>query len=300
MEKAAIAKVFADVGCQGWLCVREVHGPGAVTLDAEDLVVSASVAKIAVALEVFRQAHLGRLDLRERVRVCAADRTVGPTGFSTFDDDVEVSVRDLARMMMVVSDNAATDVLIDLVGLDAVHVILRSLGLHQTVVPTPFRDMLDSIGQDLGFTGWAELMRVNSSSPRDAARIDKLLPRVRALQPGQTTRTTAAETATLLSLIWRDEAGPPSACAQVRQLMAAQLTRNRLAMGFTRSVKIAAKTGSLAGIIRNEAGVIEYPDGRRYVAAVFTRAHQPGVNEHQINHAIGASAALAIQSLYTR
>jgi Beta-lactamase enzyme family len=62
--------------------------------------------------------------------------------------------------------------------------------------------------------------------------------------------------ATLLRLIWRDEAGPAEACAQVRRMMARQVTRQRLALGFPRAgVQVAAKSGSLLGVIRNEVGV---------------------------------------------
>jgi beta-lactamase class A len=298
--EAAIAKEFAEAGCRGWVCVREVDGTGAVELGSGDTVVASSVIKVAVALEVFRQAHDGRLDPRERVRLTPASSTAGPVGLSNFADDAEVSVRDLARMMLVVSDNAATDVLIDRVGLGAVHATLRSLGLHRTVIPVPLRDMLDSIGQDAGFSGWAELVRVTGSSAREDARVDALLPSVRALQPEHALRTTPAEMARLLCLIWRNEAGPPAACAQVRALMAAQLTRHRLAMGFPRGVKIAAKSGSLLGIVRNEAGVIEFPGGRRYAAAIFTRAPRTGADDNRINTTIGTAAARAVEALRQR
>ena len=55
-------------------------------------------------------------------------RTPGPTGLSVFADEAELSVRDLALMMMAVSDNAATDILIGLAGLDSINATLASLG----------------------------------------------------------------------------------------------------------------------------------------------------------------------------
>ncbi|MDX6351464.1 MAG: beta-lactamase class [Streptomyces sp.] len=59
---------------------------------------------------------------------------------------------------------------------------------------------------------------------------------------------------------------------------------------------MAAKSGGLAGVVRNEVGVIAYPDGRRYAAAVFTRS-RPGSDEAPINAAIGAAAARAVSAL---
>jgi beta-lactamase class A len=61
-------------------------------------------------------------------------------------------------------------------------------------------------------------------------------------------------------------------------------------------VKVAAKSGSLVGIIRNEIGVISYPDGDQYAAAVFTRS-PPGSHDAAISHAIGAATAWAVTRL---
>ncbi len=71
-----------------------------------------------------------------------------------------------------------------------------------------------------------------------------------------------------------------------------------MALGFPRAgVQVAAKSGSLLGIIRNEVGVISLPGGHRYAVAVFTRADRPYRNEHEINAAIGTAAAQAIEYL---
>lgn len=100
---------------------------------------AASVFKVAVALEMFTQAATGRLDHGKRIRVTSAQRTPGPTGLSVFADEADLSVRDLAMMMLTISDNAATDVLIDLAGLDAIHATLASLGLRRTIIPRRLR-----------------------------------------------------------------------------------------------------------------------------------------------------------------
>lgn len=293
-----VARAFQEAGCQGWLCAMEVDGEGEACHDADESVVSASVFKVAVALEVFRQASAGRLDPARRVRVDPADATPGPTGISVFADEAELSVRDLALLMLSVSDNAATDVLIGLVGLDAVNATLGELGLTGTVVPVNVAAELDWIGQDAGFAGYADLVRRGASLSPEQERhaIGKALAG-RAFDPYRTIRTTARETAALLRLIWRDEAGPPDACADVRRLMSLQVTRQRIALGFPRSgVRVAAKSGTLLGLIRNEAAAISYPD-RQYTVAVFTRAHDQWAREHEINAAIGKAAAIAIEFL---
>jgi beta-lactamase class A len=116
------------------------------------------------------------------------------------------------------------------------------------------------------------------------------------LDPLRGTRTTAGDMASLLGLIWADRAGPAAACERVRAVMARQLTRHRIASGFRLPVQVAAKSGSLVGMIRNEIGVISYPDGRRYAAAVFTRS-RPGSDDLAISTAIGMATARAVAAL---
>jgi beta-lactamase class A len=294
-----IEDIFAAAGCQGWLCASTVDGSAEVTLDADVPVVAASVFKVLVALEFFRQVEAGRLTPTTRVHLPAGAGTPGPTGFSLFADDVEVSLRDLALMMLAVSDNVATDVLLDRVGLDAVNATAADLGLTGSVIVGSLRDLLASVGQDLGFAGWQELQDAANdprATPEYVAGLRRRLVTVSALDPPRTTRTTARDMATLLRLIWRDEAGPAAACARVRQAMAAQVTR-RMAAGFRTEVKVAAKSGGLLGVVRNEIGVVEYPDGGRYAVAVCTRAAEPFQRENEINAVIGAAAALAVDQL---
>lgn len=282
MADAEFSELFGRAGCRGWLCVREVEGDGEVAYGADEPVAAASVFKIAVALEVYRQASAGALDPAERIRVRPQERTPGPTGLSVFADEAELSVRDLVTMMMTISDNAATDVLLDRVGLDRVRATLAGLGLPGTVIPAPLRDELDVIGRDAGFVGWAELERAAASLPADEERrVQQRMVASGALDPRLAIRTTARETATLLWLIWRDEAGPAAACAPVRQAMARQVTRQRLGPG----VRAARIRGG--GQERVSAGRDPQRGGRHPAAG---RRALRGRGVHQGQPAVGAGA----------
>lgn len=91
--------------------------------------------------------------------------------------------------------------------------------------------------------------------------------------------------------------GLTAACQRVRTLMARQLARHRLASAFRLPVQVAARSGSLLGVVRNEIGVISYPDGRQYAAAVFTRS-RPGADDFAISLAIGTAASQAVTALH--
>lgn len=74
------------------------------------------------------------LDATERVEVPAEGRTLGGTGLSAMRDPITISLRDLAMLMMSVSDNHATDVLVDLLGTDAINATTAKLGFPNTVI----------------------------------------------------------------------------------------------------------------------------------------------------------------------
>jgi beta-lactamase class A len=171
--------------------------------------------------------------------------------------------------------------------------------------PGPFRGIplcqkttVNSIGQDAGFADYAAMTaRWSQASAEENELVVNRMLTVDAVTPERTTHTTPRDMARLLRLIWSDEAGPREACARLRTILGHQLTRHRLASSFQPPIQVSAKSGGLMGVVRNEIGVIQYPDGRAYAAAVFTKAHQPRHREAEINTAIGAVAAVAIEKL---
>ncbi|WP_280692097.1 class A beta-lactamase-related serine hydrolase [Kitasatospora sp. GAS204B] len=292
-----IGAIFEQAGCEGALRVESLDDGAAFGFHPDEPVVLASVAKVLIALEAETWFADGRLDPREPVTLPAADRTLGPTGISLFEDDAVVSWRDMVVLMLTISDNHTTDALLRRVGVDSVNATAARLGLGNTVLVSDLRTMIDSLAQDLGRADWADLLTWTATlSEAEMARVDELLPSTRALDPARGTRSTPREMTRLLRLLWADQAGPAAACARVRSVLGKQLTRHRLAGGFRRPVRVAAKSGSLVGVVRNEIGVIAYPDGSRYAAAVFTRS-RPGADDAAINTAIGSAAARAVATL---
>jgi beta-lactamase class A len=284
----SLEAIFDAAGAEGFVHAREIDGDRATGHRSDELVVTASVFKIAVLVELLRRGASGDLDLSERVRVGAADRTMGPTGLSVTVDDVELSWRDLAYLMMSVSDNTATDVIMRRLGLHAINATLRDLGLQRTTLVGDCAVLLGSLADDTGIDV-AKVMRLADVDP-------SALAKWRSLDPERTSRTTPEEITRVLAMIWRDEAGPPDACAQARRIMALQVWPHRLTSGFPDGVMLAAKTGTLPGI-RNEAGVVTYPDGKRYAVGVFTRARSYVERQPAIDASIGAAAFAAVEAL---
>lgn len=256
---------------------------------ADEQVVIASVFKILLVLEFARQAAVGQLDPTERVRIGAADR-LGGWGTAGCADDVELSLRDLAFFAMSVSDNTAADLLMRRVGPDVVPLLAAELGLTRTRVVGGPRQLLESMFADVGARDAADFARIFAELPEERVR------RLRVFDPDHTTSSTAREITRLLSLIWRDEAGPAGACALVRDLMARQLFWTRLPSGFPPEVRVSAKTGTLPGL-HIEAGVAEYPDGGRYAVAVFAQTERLNTRRIDVDLAMGEAARVAVETL---
>jgi beta-lactamase class A len=285
------------------VCAAPVTGGSAVEHAADDLVTPASVMKIQIALATLESIATGREDGTRRVLLAGNRRTPGPVGVSLMADDVEISVRDLVPLMMTISDNVATDALIDQIGLSTINDLTSALGLERTRIASDLMTMLDDMAREVGFADYPALTAFtpDESGEMSSDVIRERLSATSALDPSRGSRTTARETVRLLQLIWTDQAVAPQACGQLRRTMSQQLTKHRIAAGFGPDVTVAAKSGGLMGVVRNEAGVVRYPDGQEYAVAVFTRSDpRAKADERAVNAAIGEIARQALTLLRPR
>jgi beta-lactamase class A len=108
----------------------------------------ASVLKVQIALAVESAIASGRIDGTAPRVLPRTARTPGPTGISLMRDDVTMSVRDLVAAMLTISDNVATDALIEALGLDEINRCTRSLGLETTWIAADLGATLDAIAAD--------------------------------------------------------------------------------------------------------------------------------------------------------
>ncbi|MEU6058956.1 serine hydrolase [Streptomyces sp. NPDC047097] len=286
---AALRTVFEEAGVEGFVHARDIDGDGEVAFRADAPVIVASIRKIPVALTYARQAAAGALDRTARHTVTAAHREGGGIGTDSCRDDVTLSIRDLAFLMLSMSDNAATDKLMEILGTDRVRAVATELGCPRLPVGR-YHELWDPVWQELGLDPDgdldAQLEQVSEDRIRGLAMLD----------PTRSPAATPREITSLLTAIWRDRAGPASACAEVRALMGRQLSVHRLAAGFGDEVGVAAKNGSLWGVL-NEAAVVEYPDGGRYAVAVFLRTPALGGGNPAADAAIGRAARTAVDHL---
>jgi beta-lactamase class A len=255
---------------------------------ADDKAITASVFKLPVLIELCRQADEGEIDATTPITVPVEGRAHGPNGLSVMRDPLTASLRDLAWQMMGISDNAATDFICEQVGVDKVVANLHRLGIHNTRIDGDCRFLFKTFLEDL------QVESVEGLKPTRA-----LLDGLRAIDPEQSAHvSTPRDMTTLLGLIWDDKAASPEACTEARRILGLQVWPHRLASGFADNddVKTSGKTGTLP-TIRNEVGVVEYPDGGRYAVACFTRAESVSFKNPAADAVIGTAARYAVDVL---
>ncbi|MEU6841759.1 serine hydrolase [Streptomyces sp. NPDC046716] len=281
----AFRTAFTDAGVNGWLHALDIDTGAELDWQGNQLVCTASVHKLPLLVALHERAAAGELDLTEQVECPPIGRTAGPTGLAAMLDPARLSLRDLAYLMMAVSDNAAADLLLARVGLDAVNRTTLRIGLTHTLAVHSFGAAMTMIKEDAGPDGARAL-----ADPHVIARL-------RALDPTRANRSTPRDLTRLLAAIWRDTAGTPEHCSAIRRLMALQVWPHRLASGFPfDDVHVAGKTGSLP-TLRGEVGIVEYPDGGRYAVAVFTRSVRSSAILPAADAVIGTAARVAVDAL---
>jgi beta-lactamase class A len=292
-----LRSLFDEAGCEATFCAEPLTGGPGLEIRPDEPVTPASVIKVLVAQAALNAMARDALDPTSRVRIAAAGRTPGPVGLSLLDDDVELSMRDLVPLMLTISDNPATDALVSAVGLDTVNHLAADLGLEHTRMTSDLMTMLDAMATEAGFADYAALASYEPVAPGDpsADEIRVRLAATAALDPSRGTRTTARDCIRLLRSVWRDQAGPADACRRLRMVMGRQLTQQRIAAGFGADVPVAAKSGGLMGVVRNEIGVVQVPAGRTYAVAAFTRCDpSTRADARMIDAAIGRASAYAV------
>lgn len=103
-----------------------------IMINEHEPFVAASVIKVPVMVEVFKQAYEGKLRLDQMVKIVKEDQVGGSGVILELTPGVELPIRDLVNLMIVVSDNSATNMLIDLVGAENVTNTMAELGLQNT------------------------------------------------------------------------------------------------------------------------------------------------------------------------
>lgn len=230
-----------------------------------------SVIKIPVMVQAFRDAESGRLDMSERYTVGVDDMRRGSGLLQGFAPGLTPTLGDLVTQMIVTSDNTATDMVIEAVGLERVNELLASEGYEQTRLEMTTGDLFREV--------WVRADPV-STSMTDREVFDAGFPsdegstaRSFELEGDSTAwlgRTTAREMSRLLEQLLEGELAGEASTDRMLDILSDQIYTSRLPQRVRwQGVGVAHKTGDWPPIAGNDVGILFY-DGGPTVVSVFT------------------------------
>jgi len=214
-------------GLAGFL-VKDLTSGASVAFREDEQFPSASTVKIHILTALLRAAERGELALDERISLTSDLRVAGSGVITYLEHPLELSLYDIAVLMILVSDNTATNICIQRVGMAKVNALIGEFGLKQTALRRLMQDQ-EAIRTD----------RENVSTP---AELVKTLEALNANKPSAKTAQQA------LSVLAKSKPSP-----------------FRLAIPPT--IKIAHKTGRMPRV-RAEAGIVYLPDRPYVIAVM--------------------------------
>jgi beta-lactamase class A len=260
------------------VAVRDIGTGQMISINGDRLFPMASAYKIPILVEVFRQVEAKKFSLDDRVELTDDDRTLGSGVLTLMSSGLKPTIKDLATLMIILSDNQATDILLNKVGAENVTATMRSFGLKNIRVDrTTFemiRDYLALIDEGARDKSKQQLMtrpRLDTATPERVAKADA--------EFGHIIKDVASpqDMASLLDLIVKGKAASEASCQQMMTILNRQQFNQRLPRYLPESVSFAHKTGTIASTT-NDAGVM-FVRGHAIALVVFTMDKRAGRGE---------------------
>lgn len=193
---------------------------------------SASTIKLVIMACLLDQVRIGKLSLESPIVLTEEMRTGGDGVLKELHAGHSFSLREILTLMIIVSDNTATNILIQLLGMDAINKMACTLGLHHTVLG---RRMMDS----------------------------------EARKQGKDNFTCAEDLAHILELIYEQKCVDAPSSRLMLDILHRQQQSGRLQLYLPEEVEVAHKCGDL-DFLEHDAGIVLLPK-RPYLIVVLTK-----------------------------
>jgi beta-lactamase class A len=186
-------------------------------INGNEKFVAASIIKLPVMVEFFNRLKLGELSREDKVKVRHEDKLPSSGALTYMHDGLEVTLSDLCTLMIVLSDNTATNILIKKLGIENINKLMAEMGMTKT-------------------------------------RINRLLFDVEEQIKGKENYFTPLEIGRLLLKIYQGNIITSEMCIEMEDILKNQRINHKVPYPLTKKIEIAHKTGEDAGTT-HEAGI---------------------------------------------
>lgn len=228
-----IQDAIKDFSGKIWIYAKNLDTGKDYALRADEQVRTASTIKLAIMAETFHQVASGKIHWTDEIVLTKQNKQGGSGVLSEFSDGTKIDLQTALHLMIVVSDNTATNLVLDKVGTDNVNAFAESLGLHQS------RSL-----RKIGGGGEAKVLDeqplyknfgLGVSSPRDMVHLLEML------ENGQVVSREASN--------------------EMLNIMKRQQYKDGIGRGLPDTIQSASKSGALDRL-RSDVGIIYTRRGR--------------------------------------
>jgi beta-lactamase class A len=258
--ESAIADVQANVGvaAKHLITDEEIHH------QADNLYFTASTLKVPLLVELYRQVDGGVVNPDSRVTLTDRLRAPGSGVLKEMANGLSPAVHDLAVLMIIISDNTATDLLYDLVGRNNLKQTMRDLGLNSTSIPMSCRELLYSM---YGI----ETDDIVEANQQVMDRLDRaiVVEGSDGLSLEHSDVSSPSDMVRLLDMIYRGDILSASSREAVLDILDRQQLGTIIPHYLPPGTKTGHKTGGVTGV-RCDVGIVYAPSGP-YAIAIMSR-----------------------------
>ncbi len=227
-----IQKEIADFSGKVWIYAKNLDTGKDYALRADEQVRTASTIKLPIMTETFHQIAQGKINWTDEIILTKVKKQGGSGILFEFSDNTKLDLKTAVNLMIVVSDNTATNLVLDKVGTDNVNDFMDALGLKQT---RSLRKVFGGGEARVNSDARLKLFGLGVSSPRDMVK--------------------------LLEMLEKGEVVSREASAEMLAILKRQQLKDGIGRGLPDTIPSASKSGALDRL-RSDVGIIYTRRGR--------------------------------------
>ena len=258
----SIETIISDAAIDAGVAVWHIESGARLDVNGDATFPLASTFKVPILATACKQLATGEISLDTRVPLADEDKSMGSGILPFFESGLQPTVRDLLTLMIIISDNTATDIMVDYLGGAAeIEAYMHQLGFTDIFFKLNCKDLLRcAFPPDVADLPPEALAKWTTENDilRDSLPFSK--------GPENNVGTATAMTE-LLHLMFGDHF-PDDVRAVAFDILGKQQFTHRIARFLPRGVKIASKTGTIGGI-RNDCGIIRISDANHVILSLF-------------------------------
>lgn len=258
-----IQTIIDESGIQAGVSVWHIERDEQIDVNGDQPFPMASVFKIPILATAGKQLKEGRISLDTRIELKDADKSAGSGILPYFEAGLNPTVRDLLTLMIIISDNTATDMTVELLGgAEVVEGYMHELGLGDIYFKMNCKDLLKTLFP-------ADVAERPLEEIRDWAAENDIVRDGTAFSTGPDNNVSTANAMTqLVHMIFQSEIVDGAIRDELLNILLKQQFNVRLSRFLPPNVAFAHKTGTIGGI-RNDSGVIYINDDSHVIVTLF-------------------------------